>query len=105
MKLEFDRLILSPTTEVPIATKVVAVRRYRMDSEGKVIGRGHPKRDTFFWTIPILWPAKLMTLPARGPRPTISGEVPITLRLMDDIEIPCTVILPASIGHVEGKRD
>ncbi len=89
MKLEFDRLILSPTTEVPIATKVVAVRRYRMDAEAKVIGRGHPKRDTFFWTIPILWPVKLMTLPARGPRPTISGEVPIALRLMDDVRIPC----------------
>ena len=88
MKLEFDRLIISPTTEVPIATKVVSVRRYRMDAEGKVIGRGHPKRDAFFWTIPILWPVKLMTLPSRGPRPTISGEVPITLRLMDDVSIP-----------------
>jgi len=89
MKLEFDRLILSPATEVPVATKVVSVRRYRMDAEGKILGRGHPKRDFFFWTIPILWPVKLMTLPARGPRPTLSGEVPITLRLMDDATIPC----------------
>src|SRR6266853_4438048 len=40
MRLEFDRLILSPTTEVPIATRVVAVRRYRMDPEGKIIERG-----------------------------------------------------------------
>jgi len=88
MKLEFDRLILSPSTEVHVATKVVSVRRYRMDAEGKILGRGHPKRDVFFWTIPILWPVKLMTLPARGPRPTISGEVPITLRLMDDVCIP-----------------
>jgi len=105
MKLEFDRLILSPTTEVPIATKVVAVRRYRMDPEGKVIGRGHPKRDTFFWTIPIFWPTKLLTLPARGPRPTISGEVPITLRLMDDVEIPCAVIQPINPGQNIGKRE
>src|SRR6266852_2283608 len=88
MKLEFDRLILSPTTEVPVATKVVSVRRFRMDAEGKILGRGHPKRDTFFWTIPLLWPIKLMTLPARGPRPTLAGEAPITLRLMDDVSIP-----------------
>lgn len=91
MKLEFDRLIISPTDEVPIAAKVVSVRRYRLDPEGKIIGRGHPKRDAFFWTIPILWPIKLMTLLARGPRPTISGEVPITLRLMDDVCIPLCV--------------
>ena len=105
MKLEFDRLILSPTTEVPIATKVVAVHRYRMDPEGKVIGRGHPKRDTFYWTIPILWPVKLMSLPARGPYPTFKGEVPITLRLMDDIEIPCAVIQPVNPGQNIGKRE
>ncbi len=29
-----------------------------------------------------------MTLPARGPYPTLKGEIPITLRLMDDVEIP-----------------
>jgi len=105
MKLEFDRLIISPTTEVPIATKVVSVRRYRMDPEGKVIGRGHPRRDSFGWLLPPLWPVKLMTLPARGPRPTISGEVPITLRLMDDVEIPCAVIQPVNPGQNIGKQE
>ncbi len=54
MKLEFDRLILGPNTEVPIATKVVSVRRYHMDAEGKTLGRGHPKRDTFGWLVPPL---------------------------------------------------
>ena len=89
MKLEFDRLILSPNTEVPIAAKVVSLRKYRMDADGRILGRGHPKRDVFFWTIPIFWPTKLITLPARGPRPALSGEVPVTLRLMDDVCIPC----------------
>lgn len=89
LKLEFDRLIL-PDTEIPIATKVVAVRRYRVDAEGKILGRGHPKRDALGWTLPILWPVKLATLPTRGPRPTLKGEVPITLRLLDDVAIPCT---------------
>jgi hypothetical protein len=42
------------------------------------------------WLIPPLWPWKIITLPARGPRPTLKGEEQITLRLMDDIVIPPT---------------
>jgi hypothetical protein len=42
------------------------------------------------WLIPPLWPWKIITLPARGPRPTLKGEEQITLRLMDDIVIPRT---------------
>ena len=78
MKLEFDRLILSPTTEVPVAAKVVSVRGFRMDAEGRILGRGHPKRDAFSWTIPIpiLWPIKLITLPARGPGPPSQARSP-----------------------------
>ena len=89
LKIEFDRLILCPMLEVPIAAKVVAVRGFRIDAEGRLLGRGHPKRDALGWMIPILWPVKLMTLPARGPYPTLKGEVPITLRLMDDVSIRC----------------
>lgn len=105
LKLEFDRLILSPTTEVPVATKVVAVRRYRTDSDAKMIGRGHPRRDAIEWMLPVLWPVKLMLLPARGPYPALKGEVPITLRLMDDVDIPCTVIRSPSTGQIDGNRD
>lgn len=89
LKLEFDRLIL-PDSEIPMATKVVAVRRYSVDAEGKILGRGHPKRDALGWTLPILWPGKFVTLPARGPYPVLKGEVPVTLRLLDDVAIPCT---------------
>jgi len=89
MKVEFDRLILGPNTEIPIAAKVVGLRKYRTDAEGKILGKGHPRRDTFGWLLPPLWPIKLMTLPARGPYPTLKGEVPITLRLLDDVAIPC----------------
>jgi hypothetical protein len=32
-----------------------------------------------------------LTLPARGPRPTLKGEEPLHLRLMDDIVVPQTV--------------
>jgi hypothetical protein len=52
------------------------------------VGRGHPKRDVVEWLIPPLWPWKIITLPARGPRPTLKGESQVTVRLMDDIQIP-----------------
>ena len=89
LKLEFDRLIF-PDTDIPISAKVIAVRRFRVDEEGKILGQGHPKRDAVVWMFPILWPIDLIRLPARGPRPTLSGEVPVVLRLMDDVDIPCT---------------
>ncbi len=37
--------------------------------------------------IPPLWPWKIITLPARGPRPTLKGESQLTLRLMDDVQM------------------
>src|SRR6185437_15909003 len=89
LKLEFDRLIF-PDTDIPVSAKVIAVRRFRVDEEGKILGQGHPKRDAVAWFVPILWPIDLIRLPARGPRPTLSGEVPVVLRLMDDVDIPCT---------------
>ena len=87
LKLEFDRVSL-PDTTLPVPGKIVAVRGYRVDREGKIIGHGHPRRDAIEWLIPPLWPWKLVSLPARGPRPTLKGETQITLRLMDDVEVP-----------------
>src|SRR5512146_810739 len=89
LKLEFDRLIL-PDTDIPIAAKVIAVRRFRVDEEGKILGQGHPKRDAVAWFVPILWPIDIIRIPGRGPRPTLSGEVPVVLRLIDDVDIPCS---------------
>jgi hypothetical protein len=40
------------------------------------------------WLIPPLWPWKIITLPKRGPRPTLKNEEQITVRLMDDIQVP-----------------
>ena len=87
LKLEFDRISL-PDTTLPVPGKIVAVRGYRVDREGKIIGHGHPRRDAIEWLIPPLWPWKLVSLPARGPRPTLKGETQVTLRLMDDVEVP-----------------
>jgi len=41
LKLEFDRLIF-PDTDIPVSAKVIAVRRFRVDEEGKILGQGHP---------------------------------------------------------------
>jgi len=87
LKLEFDRIGFS-TTDVPVPSKVIAAKGYKVDRHGDIVGRGHPKRDAVEWLIPPLWPWKIITLPARGPRPTLKGEEQVTVRLMDDIQIP-----------------
>jgi len=87
LKLQFDRVGL-PGSEVPVPSKVIAARGFRVDRQGDIRGRGHPKRDAVEWMLPPLWPWKIISLPARGPRPTLKGEEPLTLRLMDDIVVP-----------------
>jgi hypothetical protein len=87
LTLEFDRLGL-PSGDIPVPGKIVAVGGYRVNRQGDIVGHGHAKRDTVEWLLPPLWPWKVLTLPARGPRPALEGEKQITLRLMDDIEMP-----------------
>lgn len=87
LKLVFDRIGL-PNDDVSLPGKVIAVRGYHVDKEGKIIGKGHPKRDVVEWMIPPLWPWKIIMLPARGPRPTLKGETAVSMRLMDDVVIP-----------------
>lgn len=87
LKLQFDRIGL-PNGDVPLDSKVVATRGYKVDKEGDIRGKGHAKRDIVEWMLPPLWPWKIIMLPARGPRPTLKGESVLTLRLMDDVEIP-----------------
>ncbi len=89
LKLSFDRIGL-PSSDLPLTAKVIAVAGYNVDRQGKIIGHGHATRDTVEWMLPPLWPWKVLTLPARGPRPTLKGEVRITLRVMDDIIVPQT---------------
>jgi hypothetical protein len=87
MKLQFDRIGL-PTGDLPLEAKVIATRGYKVDKQGKIDGKGHPKRDIVEWMIPPLWPWKVIMLPARGPRPTLKGETVLSMRLMDDVQIP-----------------
>jgi hypothetical protein len=90
IQLEFDRLIL-PGGVLPLSAKIIASPHMKVDAQGDIHGKGHPKRDTLGWMIPVLWPIKIITLPARGPYPTLKGETRISLRLMDDVEVPFPV--------------
>jgi hypothetical protein len=98
-----------PDTVLPVSAKLVAVHGYRVDREGKIIGRGHANRDTIEWLTPPLWPWKVVSLAARGPRPTLKGETQVTLRLMDDVALPIAAtsrppaLLPAASRPVEWK--
>ncbi|MGA8297928.1 MAG: hypothetical protein WB817_00520 [Terriglobales bacterium] len=87
MKIQFDRIGL-PQGDMPLDAKVIATRGYKVDKYGDIDGKGHAKRDIVEWMIPPLWPWKIIMLPARGPRPALKGESQLTLRLMDDVEMP-----------------
>jgi hypothetical protein len=87
LKITFDRVIL-PNGDLPVPAKVIQARGYKVDKQGDIDGKGHPKRDVVEWMIPPLWPWKVVSLPFRGPYPTLKGEEPMQLRLMDDIVIP-----------------
>lgn len=88
LKLEFDRIGL-PNTDIPVPSKVVAASGgYKSNREGELMGKGHATRDVVEWMFPPLWPWKMISLPARGPRPKLKGEELLTLRLMDDVVVP-----------------
>jgi hypothetical protein len=87
LKIQFDRIGL-PGGDMPLQAKVISTRGYKVDKEGKIDGKGHAKRDVVEWMLPPLWPWKVIMLPARGPRPALKGETVLSLRLMDDVELP-----------------
>lgn len=87
LKIQFDRIGL-PTGDLPLEAKVISTRGYKVDKEGKIDGKGHAKRDVVEWMLPPLWPWKVIMLPARGPRPKLKGETVLSLRLMDDVQVP-----------------
>lgn len=88
LQLEFDRIILPGADVMPLAAKIIAAPHLKTDKEGKLHGGGHPTRDAVEWMIPVLWPIKILTLPARGPYPALKGESRLTMRLMEDVIVP-----------------
>ena len=102
MKLMFDRIGM-PDGDMPLDAKVIATRGYKVNKEGEIRGKGHAKRDIVEWMLPPLWPWKVIMLPARGPRPTLKGESQLTLRLMDDVQIPQVSATKGPDWHFFGR--
>jgi hypothetical protein len=102
LKLVFDRIGL-PNGDMPLDAKVIATRGYKVNKDGDIRGKGHATRDIVEWMIPPLWPWKIITLPARGPRPTLKGESQLELRLMDDVLIPQVSASNGPDWHFFGK--
>lgn len=103
MKLQFDRIGL-PQGDMPLDAKVIATRGYKVDKDGDIRGKGHATRDIVEWMIPPLWPWKVVSLPARGPRPALKGEEALTLRVMEDVVLPRTAIVLPPGWHFFGER-
>ncbi len=98
MELKFDRMVVPPGQVIPLSAKVVNVPGFPVDKQGRIRGKGHPVRDAILWTIPILWPIDLLTLPERGPRPTLKAETKLTLKVMDDVGVPMRPGMTAPIS-------
>lgn len=103
MELAFDRLVLPGGVTLPLSAKVISVRHLRVDREGKIHGGGHAKRDAIEWAVPVLWPEKVVTLPARGPRPVLKGEVRVALRLLQDVEVATTAVTSRASPGISGS--
>lgn len=87
-ELVFDRMIFPSNDIVEVSSKVVSVPHYAVDTEGKILGKGHATRDSLEWLIPVLWPIDVINLLRRGPRPTLKNESRIILKVMDDLVVP-----------------
>lgn len=97
LSLEFDRIILPNAEVLSLSAKIISVPHQKVDAKGSIHGKGHPKRDAFFWALPVFWPIKIITLPARGPFPALKGESRLALRLMDDVELPLPTVARNSV--------
>jgi hypothetical protein len=87
LDIVFDHIGL-PNTDSDLNARIVAAQGQKVDKEGDIMGHGHAKRDVIEWMIPPLWPWKVLTLPARGPQPKLKSEQMVTLKLMQDVELP-----------------
>jgi hypothetical protein len=102
LNIVFDHIGL-PNTDSDLSARIVAAQGQHVDKQGDIVGHGHAKRDVIEWMIPPLWPWKVVTLPARGPQPKLKTEQMITLKVMQDVELPqLTAYLSPSPSHYYG---
>jgi hypothetical protein len=77
-----------PNADGDLDARIVAAQGQHVDKQGDIVGHGHAKRDVVEWMIPPLWPWKVIMLPARGPQPRLQSEQLVTLKVMQDVELP-----------------
>jgi hypothetical protein len=87
LDIVFDHIGL-PNVDGDLDARIVAAQGQHVDKQGDIVGHGHAKRDVVEWMIPPLWPWKVITLPARGPQPKLKSEQLVTLKVMQDVELP-----------------
>jgi hypothetical protein len=87
LDIVFDHIGM-PNADGDLSAKIVAAQGQHVDKQGDIMGPGNVKRDVIEWMIPPLWPWKVITLPARGPQPKLKNEQLITLKIMQDVELP-----------------
>jgi hypothetical protein len=87
LDIVFDHIGL-PNSDSELDARIVAAQGQHVDKQGDIMGHGHAKRDVVEWMIPPLWPWKVIMLPARGPQPKLKNEQLVTLKLMQDVELP-----------------
>ncbi len=87
LDIVFDHIGL-PNADGDLEARIVAAQGQHVDKQGDIVGHGHAKRDVVEWMIPPLWPWKVITLPARGPQPKLKSEQLVTLKVMQDVELP-----------------
>ena len=87
LDIVFDHIGL-PNVDGDLDARIVAAQGQHVDKQGDIVGHGHAKRDVIEWMIPPLWPWKVITLPARGPQPKLKSEQLVTLKVMQDVELP-----------------
>ena len=113
MELKFDRMVIQPRMVLPLYARVVDAPGFKVDRQGRILGKGHATRDIVMWSIPILWPIDLLSLPGRGPKPTLKAETRLTLKVMDDTEVPIVEdpdrdpsgLYRRPTGYDDGPRD
>jgi hypothetical protein len=55
MELRCDRLVIERDTAISIDARGVDAPGYRVDNQGRILGKGHATRDIATWFIPLLW--------------------------------------------------
>ena len=103
LDIVFDHVGL-PNTDSDVNARIVAAQGQHVDKQGDIMGHGNAKRDVIEWMIPPLWPWKVITLPARGPQPKLNSEQLITLKVMQDVELPrLTAYVSPSPSHYSAE--